>query len=476
MRILANASQGERSMSKSRRLPLLPIWTIALLAVALAATWFAASSVFALPQVPPTGAGEGSGSTCTDDADNDADTVVDDCSFIDNLSFDLNTSGNTATSVGTVQNCVEASVGTTVNFDLVVHPNGIPTDRPFAGIQFNVLYDQTLVNIVDVTSPTAHYDFLLGSGGSPTYIPLSDGLPDSDGSFAEATGDIGANAESGDGVLVRLGAQTLAAGVATLSIEGDTFNTDDTFQSYQVLDGNNALIPVDPADVHVGYVLVSQTPGSCNDDDGDGEPNFLDADDDNDGVADGSDLCAATASGAPVDSNGCSDAQVDPDGDGLCSPTAPSDGPSACTGADNCPNAANAGQEDLDGDLTGDACDSDIDGDSFTNDDEEAAGSNALDAGSVPESEVYNPGSCSDGEDNDNDGLTDSADSGCEPSAAGSPTPTPILTPTSLPDGLGGPGAGDGTSWILVLLAGFMASSLGAGALIFRAVRRASDD
>ncbi len=76
---------------------------------------------------------------------------------------------------------------------------------------------------------------------------------------------------------------------------------------------------------------------------------------DEDGVPDTSDLCPGTIAG-PVDANGCSDAQVDPDGDNVCDPGAPSGGPSACTGSDNCPSTANPGQENQDGDQWGDAC------------------------------------------------------------------------------------------------------------------------
>lgn len=50
----------------------------------------------------------------------------------------------------------------------------------------------------------------------------------------------------------------------------------------------------------------------------------------------GSDLCATTAMGDAVDANGCSDAQVDDDGDGVCTAGAPSNGPSGCVGVDVC--------------------------------------------------------------------------------------------------------------------------------------------
>jgi hypothetical protein len=87
-------------------------------------------------------------------------------------------------------------------------------------------------------------------------------------------------------------------------------------------------------------------------------------DDDADGVPNTSDLCPGTASGAAVDANGCSQAQVDSDLDGVCNPGAPSAGPApGCTGSDNCPNNANPSQTDTDGDGQGDACDADDDND-----------------------------------------------------------------------------------------------------------------
>ena len=80
-------------------------------------------------------------------------------------------------------------------------------------------------------------------------------------------------------------------------------------------------------------------------------------DDDVDGVTNDMDYCPGTGFAAAVDSSGCSDAQVDGDGDGVCSPGAPSAGPSACVGIDNCPVSFNPGQRDIDGDDLGDVCD-----------------------------------------------------------------------------------------------------------------------
>ena len=64
----------------------------------------------------------------------------------------------------------------------------------------------------------------------------------------------------------------------------------------------------------------------------------VDNDDDGDGVPNDDDLCPDTAMGDAVDAVGCSDAQVDRDGDGMCDPNAASGGPGICTGYDICPD------------------------------------------------------------------------------------------------------------------------------------------
>jgi hypothetical protein len=108
-------------------------------------------------------------------------------------------------------------------------------------------------------------------------------------------------------------------------------------------------------------------------------------DEDNDGVCTpgapsggptgctGSDACMQTMFGAAIDAMGCADAQVDSDSDGVCNLGAGSGGPSGCTGTDNCRHVSNPSQTDSDGDLAGDDCEpfvddgvTDTDGDGFS--------------------------------------------------------------------------------------------------------------
>jgi hypothetical protein len=194
------------------------------------------------------------------------------------------------------------------------------------------------------------------------------------------------------------------------------------------------------------------------DTDDDGIDNVADTDDDGDGVLDGADDCALVpnAGQADVDGDGTGDAcDDDADGDGAgdelelptgsdrldpastpeflgvgdsCSDGLDNDGDGAVDGADDgcidsdgdtmpdsrdpCPSVADAGWADTDGDGVGNACDPDSDGDGVTDADERSAGSDPFHDASTPETRSVD-GVCSDGVDNDMDGLTDADDPRC---------------------------------------------------------------
>jgi hypothetical protein len=94
-----------------------------------------------------------------------------------------------------------------------------------------------------------------------------------------------------------------AAGVAALLRSFDpTLNPDSVYNALQTTALDMGASGVDLAS---GYGLIQV------------DAALATLDDDSDGVPDSSDLCAGTAPGDPVDSDGCSDFQKDTDGDGL---------------------------------------------------------------------------------------------------------------------------------------------------------------
>ncbi len=127
------------------------------------------------------------------------------------------------------------------------------------------------------------------------------------------------------------------------------------------------------------------------DKDNDGQGNECDPDIDGDGFSNEVEIAAGSK---PWRADSIPDDNID---------LADDDGDGVLNSQDNCPQLANAGQWDKDLDGLGNACDSDIDGDGFSNDIEIAAGSKPWQASSIPDGSI-------DLSDGDNDDVLDSHD------------------------------------------------------------------
>jgi hypothetical protein len=128
------------------------------------------------------------------------------------LGIDVDPSGNTATSLSTIDQCISVSSG--ANFDIDVFLNSIPSPHNLGGFQYRLKYDSTKlqVNAIDHGEGTCLMMSQAGSGilevgdcsaaGSP--------CPDTDGSLYVAVADIGGQASAeGPGSLGVLGRYNL---------------------------------------------------------------------------------------------------------------------------------------------------------------------------------------------------------------------------------------------------------------------------
>jgi len=176
------------------------------------------------------------------------------------VGIDTNTSGNTPTSLGTLQNCRETSTAQTFTVDFyITDVTGLLT----WGTQ--LVYDGTVIQITNID---VYAQFQNAQAGS-NVNSLSDPVPDSDGNYFMGAIDTGTANDTGTGVLARLTIQTVGAGFSPLSVVGlRMFNTAGTpigdNNGDEVFDGSLAN----------GFIAVNT---SCTQDtDGDGTPDITD--------------------------------------------------------------------------------------------------------------------------------------------------------------------------------------------------------
>ncbi len=212
------------------------------------------------------------------------------CAYLDSIAIDTQGDGtpaNSALSIGSTEACSRASNNDIVDFDedgvdtievdVIVGPNGVPSERPVIGFQFDIVYSAGRLRL-----NTADQQMMLAAVPGSSVLDVSDALPDVSGSWTAAALDTTlGTGETGAGVLTRLTFEALSPGYSPLLIQGGWTG---------LVDDNVAEMLAGVVKAGTIVVLPVTEPAPCTDADGDG-------------IADGGDNCPALANPDQLDSD-----------------------------------------------------------------------------------------------------------------------------------------------------------------------------
>jgi len=136
------------------------------------------------------------------------------------LGVDADPTGNTATSLGTIEPCISVSINDTFDIDIFI------TDvTDLLGWETYFVYDMSVANIIGRNVQM----FQAANPGSNVF-DASEALPDADGQYRLAAVDIAEPLapDSGSGVLARLTLQAVGAGVSPANLALLDVNEDGT--------------------------------------------------------------------------------------------------------------------------------------------------------------------------------------------------------------------------------------------------------
>ncbi len=169
---------------------------------------------------------------------------------ISEVAIDTDTSGNAANSLGTTQNCLAPTSGSTFTIDMVA--KGIPPFANFGGglggFDFTLLYDPSQLVV------TAVNDQMMLATGTHNIISYTEAPPDTDGHLLVRAYDLSNNPESGNGVLARITLNAIGSGQSNLSViappparDGIPQIVDNENWIYSIQSVDDALIRIDSA-------------------------------------------------------------------------------------------------------------------------------------------------------------------------------------------------------------------------------------
>jgi hypothetical protein len=173
------------------------------------------------------------------------------------VAVDLNTDGNTGTSVGTVDSCRSVNPGDTFQIDIVVQ--GVPpiaADRNSGGIGgfgYNFHYNPQVLNVT-----AADNSLMVGKvtpleiirANSSATTPGANPFPATDGDMRIDYGDLSSTYPQGDGVLSRLTIKAIGAGQSTITVDDSVVHRAQPLlvqaggNAYDVSNLRNALVTV----------------------------------------------------------------------------------------------------------------------------------------------------------------------------------------------------------------------------------------
>jgi hypothetical protein len=137
----------------------------------------------------------------------------------DEVGLDAITDENDATSLGTIEDCVEVANGDEVAVDLYVKS----VDELIAW-QMWLAYDPAVLEVAD-----RDVELFLGGGENANVFDASDQTPDSDGRYFLSAANLNEDSEgtSGSGVLARITFTAVGTGISELDLRTEDLNSDD---------------------------------------------------------------------------------------------------------------------------------------------------------------------------------------------------------------------------------------------------------